>query len=162
MVIYIRTLYFGVFLILLFNVWPFIKPIQAQEIGSDTSAEIPVQSNPLIQEIEGIPVFIYLNKTEQQEDRQIISTAQIVALTSIRLYKKVISPYLGAQCNFSPTCSEFGFQAIQKFGFLKATVMTADRLSRDHGFIRFEDYPQDESGHFINTVEDSYIFKNDK
>lgn len=46
-------------------------------------------------------------------------------------YKRIISPLQGKNvCNFSPTCSQFSWQAINKYGFPLGLVMTADRLLR--------------------------------
>ena len=42
-----------------------------------------------------------------------------VALLLIRFYQKVISPMLGGNCRFLPTCSQYTYEAIQIHGFLK-------------------------------------------
>ncbi|HWA52291.1 MAG TPA: membrane protein insertion efficiency factor YidD [Patescibacteria group bacterium] len=49
-------------------------------------------------------------------------------------YKKYISPifvvYFGHACRFTPTCSEYAAQAIQKYGIVKGGFMSAWRILR--------------------------------
>ncbi len=50
---------------------------------------------------------------------------------AIGVYQKLISPLQGREiCNFSPSCSNFSKQAINKYGMFWGVVMTADRLER--------------------------------
>jgi hypothetical protein len=55
-----------------------------------------------------------------------------VALFLIRLYKKLISPLLPASCRFVPTCSQYTYEAIERYGVLKGSWMGAKRISRCH------------------------------
>lgn len=72
----------------------------------------------------------------------------------IRLYQKYISTQDQPACNFSPSCSRFGMGAIQKYGFLRGILLTADRLLRDNGIALHTNYPFDEaSGKYIDPVE---------
>ena len=72
----------------------------------------------------------------------------------IRLYQKYISTQDQPACNFSPSCSRFGMGAIQKYGFFRGTLLTADRLLRDNGIMLHTHYPFDEaSGKYIDPVE---------
>ncbi|UCE17768.1 MAG: membrane protein insertion efficiency factor YidD [Gemmatimonadota bacterium] len=137
-------------------------PVQAQGKGVTCDSELSLRSKPLVRDINGIPVFYYFESEYQRTDELCVSTVQIIPLVTIHLYKVFVSPFLGARCNFYPSCSEFGFQAYRKYGFLIGTMMTADRLSRDHGFIPFGGYPRDENGRFLDPVEDIYIFKNNR
>ncbi|BEP30453.1 membrane protein insertion efficiency factor YidD [Helicovermis profundi] len=57
-----------------------------------------------------------------------------VLLTIIRFYKKFISPLLGKNCRFYPTCSSYSYQAIEKYGSLKGTYLSAKRILRCHPF----------------------------
>ncbi len=51
----------------------------------------------------------------------------------IRFYQYVLSPYLGgSKCRFTPTCSQYTAQAIQKFGPIKGILLGAKRLSKCH------------------------------
>ncbi|MDR3678931.1 MAG: membrane protein insertion efficiency factor YidD [Flavipsychrobacter sp.] len=46
----------------------------------------------------------------------------------IRLYQAFISPLLGAKCRYTPTCSQYGVEAIKKYGPLKGGWLTFKRF----------------------------------
>ena len=50
----------------------------------------------------------------------------------IRIYKEVISPMLTARCRYSPTCSEYGIQAVKKYGPFKGGWLTLKRIGSCH------------------------------
>jgi putative membrane protein insertion efficiency factor len=50
----------------------------------------------------------------------------------IRFYKGAISPHLGKACRYTPTCSEYGVQAIGKYGPLKGGWLTLKRILSCH------------------------------
>ena len=50
----------------------------------------------------------------------------------IRIYKLVISPMLPARCRYTPTCSEYGLHAIQKYGPFKGGWLTLKRIGSCH------------------------------
>lgn len=55
-----------------------------------------------------------------------------VALLLIRLYQKTISRALPPSCRFTPSCSHYGYGAIEKYGFAKGGWMAIKRISRCH------------------------------
>lgn len=57
-----------------------------------------------------------------------------VALWFIRGYQKAISPLLPPACRFIPTCSDYGYQAIEKYGILRGGAMAAWRVLRCNPF----------------------------
>lgn len=57
-----------------------------------------------------------------------------LALLLIRAYKIVLSPHIGAICRFSPTCSNYGIESLERFGFLKGMFLTVRRLVRCRPF----------------------------
>jgi putative membrane protein insertion efficiency factor len=57
-----------------------------------------------------------------------------LALGLIALYRLVISPLLGPRCRFYPSCSEYGEQALERFGLMKGLWLTIRRLGRCHPF----------------------------
>jgi putative membrane protein insertion efficiency factor len=59
---------------------------------------------------------------------------QTLLLGLIRLYQVALSPHLPPSCRFYPTCSNYGFEAILKYGALKGGLMAAGRLLRCHPF----------------------------
>ncbi len=48
----------------------------------------------------------------------------------IKLYQWLISPWLGASCRFTPTCSQYAIEALKKYGPLKGIWLTAKRIAR--------------------------------
>ena len=57
-----------------------------------------------------------------------------LALWLLRGYQVMISPLLGQTCRFSPSCSNYSMQAIERYGFFKGVYLTATRLLRCHPF----------------------------
>ena len=52
----------------------------------------------------------------------------------IRLYQKYISPLKGTKCPYIPTCSQYGIEAIQKYGAIKGSLLAAWRILRCNPF----------------------------
>lgn len=48
----------------------------------------------------------------------------------IKVYQKSISPALGKNCIFIPTCSQYTIEAIERYGSLKGIVMGIKRIIR--------------------------------
>ncbi len=57
-----------------------------------------------------------------------------LCLAAIRVYRFLISPWLGPTCRFEPTCSAYACQAIERFGVVKGAGLTVWRLLRCHPF----------------------------
>ena len=57
---------------------------------------------------------------------------QSLLLILIRGYKLFISPLLGQNCRFFPTCSEYAAEAIREHGAAKGSILAAKRLSKCH------------------------------
>jgi uncharacterized protein len=55
-------------------------------------------------------------------------------ITLIRGYRRFVSPMLPPSCRFTPSCSLYTLQAIEKYGLLKGILMGARRLLRCHPF----------------------------
>ncbi len=55
-----------------------------------------------------------------------------VALLLIRLYQKTISRALPPSCRFTPSCSHYGYEAIEKYGLIKGGWLAVKRVSRCH------------------------------
>lgn len=56
------------------------------------------------------------------------------ALAAIRLYQLTLSPYIGRQCRFYPTCSYYAMEAIASHGLVRGSVLAVRRLGRCHPF----------------------------
>lgn len=53
-----------------------------------------------------------------------------ILLCLIRFYRAHISPRTPPSCKYIPTCSEYGLQAIERFGALKGGALTLWRILR--------------------------------
>lgn len=48
----------------------------------------------------------------------------------IRIYRLLISPLIGSNCRYSPSCSEYGITALKKHGVFKGSFLTVRRIIR--------------------------------
>ncbi len=55
-------------------------------------------------------------------------------LRAVRWYQRVVSPLLGSHCIYTPTCSEYTYQAIERHGALKGIWLGMKRIARCHPF----------------------------
>lgn len=56
------------------------------------------------------------------------------AIAGIRLYQLTLSPYLGRQCRFHPTCSHYAREALEVHGFVRGMWLAFARICRCHPF----------------------------
>lgn len=57
-----------------------------------------------------------------------------ILIALIRFYQKAISPYTRQKCKYFPTCSQYGVEAIERFGALKGSALTVWRILRCNPF----------------------------
>jgi len=57
-----------------------------------------------------------------------------LALGLIRLYQVTWSRVMPPSCRFQPTCSQYTFEAIGKYGMIKGIALGVRRLARCHPF----------------------------
>jgi uncharacterized protein len=50
----------------------------------------------------------------------------------IRAYRLCLSPWLGQQCRFHPTCSVYALEAIERHGAVKGGWLSIARIARCH------------------------------
>jgi len=50
----------------------------------------------------------------------------------IRLYQLTLSPWLGLQCRYDPTCSKYAAEAMTRYGVRRGAWLAAKRLGRCH------------------------------
>jgi putative membrane protein insertion efficiency factor len=50
----------------------------------------------------------------------------------IRAYQRLISPLLPPSCRFTPSCSHYGIEALQKHGLIRGSYLTINRILRCH------------------------------
>ncbi|WP_051086785.1 membrane protein insertion efficiency factor YidD [Anaeromusa acidaminophila] len=53
---------------------------------------------------------------------------------AIVFYRKFLSPLKPPTCRFMPTCSEYAYLAIEKYGVARGTWMAVKRLAKCHPF----------------------------
>ena len=59
----------------------------------------------------------------------------------IRLYQLLISPILGQNCRYLPSCSEYSIKSLKEHGLFRGSILSVKRISRchpwgSHGFDR--------------------------
>ncbi len=76
---------------------------------------------------------------------------------ALGFYQRVLGDQWAWHCDFQPSCSSFGRQAVAEQGALLGAVMTADRLQRDH-HLEHGEYPADEYGRPVDPPRASALF----
>ncbi|MCB2230220.1 membrane protein insertion efficiency factor YidD [bacterium] len=61
-----------------------------------------------------------------------VSWAAYPFIALIYLYRYTLSPVMGNQCRFAPTCSRYAEEALRKHGALKGAWMALKRIGRCH------------------------------
>ena len=56
--------------------------------------------------------------------------ARKIFLIPVKGYQKLVSPFLGSNCIYSPTCSEYFYKAVMELGIIKGTVLGISRILR--------------------------------
>ncbi|MBS1573928.1 MAG: membrane protein insertion efficiency factor YidD [Bacteroidetes bacterium] len=62
----------------------------------------------------------------------ILQILSLPFIALIKLYQWVLSPWLGGQCRFTPTCSAYSLQAFKKYGVFKGLWLTVRRIVKCH------------------------------
>lgn len=55
-----------------------------------------------------------------------------ILITVIKAYRYLLSPFLGNNCRFHPSCSEYAETAIRRFGPLRGSWLGLRRIARCH------------------------------
>jgi putative membrane protein insertion efficiency factor len=53
-------------------------------------------------------------------------------LIPIKFYQLFLSPWLGSNCRFQPTCSQYAYDSVKSYGFFKGFVLSAKRIGKCH------------------------------
>lgn len=83
-------------------------------------------------------------------------TFPLIAL--VRLYQVTLSPFLGGQCRYHPTCSAYAITALRDYGPWRGSWMSLRRIGRCHPFAKggYDPVPPPttpQSGPFCNADE---------
>lgn len=93
------------------------------------------------------------------EEREQINEVEFILHCTIRFYQLFISSQDDPGCNFTPGCSRYAMQALQKYGLLYGGLMCADRLLRCNGLGHEHNYPMHpQTGRFADPVEANYLW----
>jgi putative membrane protein insertion efficiency factor len=57
-------------------------------------------------------------------------------LGAIRFYQLIVSPLLAGSCRYYPSCSQYTYEAVTRYGWLRGSWMGVKRISRCHPFSR--------------------------
>ena len=73
-------------------------------------------------------------------------------LVVIKFYQYFLSPLLGVNCRFAPTCSSYAIEAFQRHGALRGGALTVKRMGRCHpwGGSGFDPVPEPEKSQTDN------------
>ena len=74
-------------------------------------------------------LIVYLNRGPHLNMLRILS---FILVIPIKLYQILISPLIGPNCRYHPTCSQYSIEAINKYGPFKGTWLAIKRISSCH------------------------------
>jgi hypothetical protein len=72
--------------------------------------------------------------SRRQANPQIFNVPSSIFIYLIRFYQVSLGRFLGGQCRFVPTCSQYAIEAVREFGALKGGYMAAKRIAKCHPF----------------------------
>lgn len=72
---------------------------------------------------------------------KLIQLPAAILILLARGYQVTLSPWLGTQCRFEPTCSEYFIQAVRKYGAVSGVLRGIWRICRCQPFCRGGDDP---------------------
>jgi len=58
--------------------------------------------------------------------------SKTIIIKIVKFYQRYVSPLLGKNCRFYPSCSEYAFQAVEKYGTAKGIIKSTQRVLRCH------------------------------
>ncbi|GEM_PF-287873 len=83
-----------------------------------------LKTRVIANKLAGKPAIIY-------RVRRVESTiVKSFLIKSIHVYRRLLSPVIGQQCRFTPTCSQYAEQAIELYGPARGSWMAAKRILR--------------------------------
>ena len=55
-----------------------------------------------------------------------------ILIKFIKIYKYLISPFIGPSCRYLPTCSDYSIEALKTYGFSKGLILSFKRIMSCH------------------------------
>ena len=65
-------------------------------------------------------------------EKKLVNFIKKIMIFLIRFYQLCISPLLGNNCRYYPTCSQYAIEAIEKKGIIRGSWMAVKRICRCH------------------------------
>lgn len=66
----------------------------------------------------------------------LVGLPALLLIAAVRVYQYLLSPLVGRHCRFTPSCSSYFIQAVQKYGALRGSLRGIARICRCHPFHR--------------------------
>ena len=63
-----------------------------------------------------------------------MSRAARLAIGALILYRRLVSPLLPPACRFSPSCSRYAIESLEKYGVWRGSLLALRRLAKCHPF----------------------------
>jgi len=64
--------------------------------------------------------------------KRLLALPQRLLIALVRIYRLLLSPWLGSSCRFEPTCSAYALGALERHGALAGSALTIGRIARCH------------------------------
>ena len=96
---------------------------------------------------------------EQFGKKMKVSPFSIIAIYLIKFYKFFVSPILGNNCRYHPTCSTYSIEAFKSYGFIKGFLLTSKRVLSCHPFGGFGYQPLEQKKILIKKLSVTEIQK---
>jgi putative membrane protein insertion efficiency factor len=122
-----------------------ILPCRASSAQESTELGFILSYNP-IQDIPGA------ERARNHSDFLRAPGVKLLFIGVIRFYQMFISTQDEPVCNFIPSCSQFGVEAIEQLGIIRGILLTSDRLQRCNGMSTSRYQTDYSSGKFIDPV----------
>ena len=99
---------------------------------------------------------------EQFGKKMKVSPFSIIAIYLIKFYKFFVSPILGINCRYYPTCSTYSIEAFKSYGFIKGFLLTSKRVLSCHPFGGFGYQPLEQKkifciNLFLKNLDKSFL-----
>ena len=96
--------------------------------------------------------------------RKLYHLPRLVLIGLVRVYKLIISPHLPSSCRYTPTCSSYAVEALQKYGAVKGAILAVWRILRcnpwgPHGYDppRWFGEPRPEPPHTLSHEDHAHV-----
>lgn len=85
--------------------------------------------------------------------RALIRLPRSILRGLVRCYQAVLSPFIGNQCRFHPSCSNYALEALEHHGAIRGSWLAVKRLGRCHPFHAGGFDPVPDVAHATDTKE---------